>query len=193
MDHSKHKTQSSTDPIPNNFFERIQTEGWTHIKTVVDVVSCPILILDTELRVLAANESFYRKFNVEPDVTEKHFVYELGDGQWDILSLRRHLEDILTVNKHFKGFEVECEFPTIGRRIMILNARQIHFKNDDTFQPIILLAIEDVTDIMSIAQSIAEDANGFNSKIMERTESLEIHIDQLQKEIDTLKIHTKGS
>ena len=94
-------------------------------------------------------------------------IYELGDGQWNIPALKKLLEDILPKNTFFKGFEVVHEFPFIGRKVMILNARQIHFNensNSKVFPPIILLAIEDVTEIMFIAEVLAGHANHVEKK-----------------------------
>src|SRR5689334_10999042 len=117
-------------PVGAALVARVWGESWTYIKTVVDVVREPILILDKELHVMAANEAFYRTFQVELKDTEHKIVYELGNGQWNIPALKKLLEDILPKNTFFKGFEVIHEFPFIGRKVMILNARQIHFKED---------------------------------------------------------------
>ncbi|OGG40211.1 hypothetical protein A2116_00790 [Candidatus Jorgensenbacteria bacterium GWA1_49_17] len=179
--------ETTLKPVGANFFERLWEESWTYIKTVVDVVREPILILDKNLRVMAANESFYRVFQVESEDTEGKIVYELGNGQWDIPTLRKLLEDILPKNAFFKGFEVAHEFPSIGRKIMILNARRIHFKEDTSFQPIILLAMEDVTEIMNVAETIAGHAKHMEVKLTERTQKLEIHIGKLEREINELK------
>src|SRR4051812_29380380 len=73
-------------------------KSWTYIKSVVDVVREPVLILDKDLKVMTANESFYRAFQVESADTEKKNVYELGNGQWNIPALRKLLEDILPQN-----------------------------------------------------------------------------------------------
>jgi len=175
------------NPAETRFIKRLSKESWTYIKTVVDVVREPVLILDKDFRVLTANESFYRTFQVEEKDTEKKIVYELGNGQWDIPALRKLLEDILPKNTFFKGFEVIHEFPLIGRKIMILNARQIHFKEDITFQPIILLAIEDITEIMGVADMLTLHTNQFEYKMAERTEKLETKIKTLEKEINELK------
>ena len=167
--------------------EHIWEKSWTYIKTVVDVVREPILILDKNFSVMAANESFYRTFQVEPKDTEKRIVYELGNGQWNIPALRKLLEDILPKNTFFKGFEVAHEFPFIGRKIMILNARQIHIKEDAAFPPIILLAIEDVTEMMAVAETLAIHTKQMEATLTERTNRLEIHIGKLEKEINALK------
>jgi len=115
--------------VGKDFFEHLWEQSWTYIKTVVDVVREPILILDNKLRVMAANESFYRTFQVSAKDTEERIIYELGNGQWNIPGLRKLLEDILPKNSFFKEFEVTHIFPVIGRKVMILNARQIHFKS----------------------------------------------------------------
>lgn len=165
-------------------------KSWTYIKTVVDVVREPVLILDKDLRVMTANDSFYRAFQVEQKDTIGKVVYELGNKQWNIPALKKLLEDILPNNTFFKGFEVTHEFPFIGRKVMILNARQIHFKEDvalEVFPPIILLAMEDVTEIMLVAETLATHANHIETKLLEKTQSLENYIKKLQKEISVLK------
>jgi nitrogen-specific signal transduction histidine kinase len=174
----------------DNSVERLWEESWIYIKTVVDVVREPVLILNKDLHVMTANDSFYRTFRVEQKDTENKFVYELGDGQWNIPALRKLLEDILPKKTFFKGFEVTHEFPFIGRRVMILNARQIYFKEDPTlgiFPPIILLAMEDVTEIMLVAETLASHANRLENKLSGQTQKLEVHIKKLDKEISKLK------
>ncbi|MFZ2049236.1 MAG: PAS domain-containing protein [Minisyncoccia bacterium] len=182
------KNRRSDDPQTD--IEKMWNKSWTYIKTVVDVVREPVLILDKDLRVMTANEAFYRTFQVEQRDTEKKIVYELGDGQWDIPALRKLLEDILPKNTFFKGFEVEHEFPYIGHKIMMLNARQIHSEEDTasgTFPPIILLAMEDITDMMAVAGTVAKHANQLADQFSEKTKKLELHIHKLEKEIKGLK------
>lgn len=177
--------------IGTDFFEQQWEESWTYIKTVVDVVREPILILDKNLKVLVANEAFYEKFQVNTKETENKIVYELGNGQWDISSLRKLLENILPKNTFFKGYEVAHDFPEIGRKIMILNARQIFIKEDakgDARQSIILLAMEDVTDMMDVAEMLARHTNQFENTMTERTTKLENQIKALQEEINRNKI-----
>lgn len=190
MKTNKKVVSKNFKPESTDFFERLWEESWIYIKTVVDVVHEPILILDKNLRVMAANESFYRKFQVEAKDTEKKVVYELGNGQWNILVLRKLLEDILPKNTFFKGFEVTHEFPFIGKKTMILNARQIHTQDDTAsklFPSIILLAMEDVTEMMDVAQSLANYTNQFQAKLIKRTKKLEVHIGKLEVEINELK------
>ena len=100
-------------------------------------------MLDPDLRVIAASRSFYRTFAAEPQGTEGRLLFELGDGQWNIPGLRALLEDIIPKRRTVEAYEVEHEFPAIGRRVMLLNARRVF--NEDGSASAILLAIEDVT------------------------------------------------
>ena len=104
----------------------------------------PLVVLDPDLKVIKANPSFYRTFNVNPEQTEGTLIYDLGNRQWDIPKLRELLEEILPQNTKFNDFEVEHHFDTIGRKIMHLNARRIY--NEGSQTQLILLAIEDVTE-----------------------------------------------
>ena len=91
-----------------------------------------------------ANKSFYNTFRVTREQTEKQFIYDLGNGQWDIPELRKLLEEILPGNSAFNDFAVEHEFQSIGRKKMLLNARKISEQEPEA--QLILLAIEDTTD-----------------------------------------------
>jgi hypothetical protein len=182
--------KKDVEQVGDDFFDNLWEESWTYIKTVVDVMREPILILDEGFRVRAANESFYHTFQVEPKDTEKKIVYELGNGQWNIPALRKLLEDILPQNTFFKGFEVTHNFPFIGRKVIMLNARQIHFKGKaDAKQlpPIILLAMEDVTDVMMVAETLADHANQLESKFAVQNQKLETRIIKLEKEVKEFK------
>src|SRR6267154_1064776 len=92
---------------------------------IVDTVREPLLILDATLRVRSANRAFYQTFQVSSEETENRLIYELGNGQWDIPALRTLLKDIIPTSSVFDNFELEHTFPIIGRRKMLLNARQL--------------------------------------------------------------------
>jgi chemotaxis protein methyltransferase CheR len=176
----------------SSFVDRLLKEGWTYIKTVVDVdiMRGPILILDKDLRVMAVNESFYRMFKVEPKNTENKFIYEILGGQLNIPALRKLLEDILPQNTFFKSFEITRKFPLIGSKTMILNAHQIYLKenNDrELFSPMIFLVMEDVTEMMAVAESIAFHSSKIEEKLSKHTKKLEKNIEKLEKEIKKLK------
>ncbi len=104
----------------------------------------PLVVLDSNLKVIDANPSFYKTFCVIPQETEGTLIYDLGNGQWNIPKLRELLEQTLPENLVYNDFEVEHDFETIGPKIMHLNARRIYREPDHT--QLILLAIEDVTE-----------------------------------------------
>jgi PAS domain S-box-containing protein len=122
----------------------------TYAQNIVDTVREPLLILDTTLRVRSGNRAFYQAFQVSPEETENRLIYELGNGQWDIPSLRNLLEDIVPKSSVFNDFELEHTFPIIGRRVMLLNARKLEAGHHGE---LLVLAMEDVT-----ARKRAEEA-----------------------------------
>jgi PAS domain S-box-containing protein len=114
-------------------------EARDYAQAIVEAVP-PLLVLDSDLRVKTANESFYKHFRVAPPQTEKCLVYDLGNGQWNIPQLRTFLEEVLPRHSFFKDFEVTHTFESIGPRTMLLSGRQV-----DHLQ-CILLFIDDITE-----------------------------------------------
>lgn len=185
----KSTSLKSYEHVGAEFFVEFWEESWTYIKTVVDVVREPVIILDDQCVVLAANEAFYTLFQTEQKDTEGEIIYKLGNGQWDIPALRKLLENILPKNTFFKGFEVEHDFPNIGHRTVILNARRIHSRDKtaaELFPPIIMIAMEDVSEIMSIASRLAQYTNQLEKTLSSRTQKMEIKINRLEKKIAIL-------
>ena len=127
----------------------------TYSQDIVDTVREPLLMLDTTLRVHSANRAFYQTFQVTAAETEHHLIYELGNGQWDIPGLRRLLEDIVPKNSVFNDFELVYTFPNIGRRVMLLNARQLKAGNHGE---LLVLAMEDVTERRRAEEEVARAA-----------------------------------
>jgi two-component sensor histidine kinase len=130
-------------PVLRQQFAAI-SDAWALAQGIVDTVREPVLVLDKDLRVITASRSFYSGFRVAPDDTQGRLLYALGDGQWDIPKLRVLLEKIIPEKGVMEGYEVEHEFPSLGRRIMCLNARQLFY--EDGTNTTILLGIEDITD-----------------------------------------------
>ncbi|MCR4327101.1 MAG: PAS domain-containing sensor histidine kinase [Nanoarchaeota archaeon] len=108
-------------------------------ESLVNTMREPLIVLDKDLRVTSANSAFYSIFKVNEKETRHQLIYDLGNGQWDIPELKNLLEKVLPEKKLIIDFEVEHTFPDIGRKIMLLNARQLDHV------PLILLAIEDIT------------------------------------------------
>ena len=119
-------------------------DAWAFAQGIVDTVREPVLVLDKELRVIAASRSFYSAFKVSSADTQGRLLYALGDGQWDIPKLRVLLEKIIPEHGVMEGYEVEHEFPGLGHRTMCLNARQVFYEGGAGTT--ILLGIDDVTE-----------------------------------------------
>jgi two-component sensor histidine kinase len=126
----------------NALFTEIE-EARAFAQAIIDTVREPFLVLDQDLRVLAASRSFYQKFEVGQNETQGKLLYTLGDGQWDIPALHLLLEKIIPEQGVMEDYEVEHEFPGIGQRTMRLNARKVFYEKGS--HTTILLGIEDVT------------------------------------------------
>lgn len=124
--------------------------------TLTESAREPIVSLDSSLRVITANNSFYRMFLVTPEETEGQFIYNLGKKQWNIPELRNLLEKILPEHSRIDNYEVRSDFPQIGQRVMSLNARRIE---SPLGKQTILLAIEDVTQLRNSEAALRELSN----------------------------------
>jgi hypothetical protein len=131
-------------------------------------------------------------------------LYKLGNGQWDIPELKRLLEEILPKKKNVNDYEVEHVFESIGKKTMLLNAKQI-----DSVR-LIILAMEDFTVKKELEERLAEYTKGLENKVAERTKELgnkikelestnksmvgrELKMVELKKEIENLKKQIKNS
>jgi chemotaxis protein methyltransferase CheR len=159
--------------------EELWQVAWTYIRTVVDTLREPFLVMDENLKIISANRTFYAVFQVTPEETEGKRVYDLGNGQWNIPKLKILLEDILPKNTHFDDFKVKHEFPKIGHRIMILNARRIYKTGVD--KPIMLLAMEDVTKQFQLEEQLKEYTKTLTLEVAKRTAELEKRVKELER------------
>ncbi|MCX5580760.1 sensor histidine kinase [Kaistia terrae] len=118
-------------------------DAQTLAQAIVNTIPEPFLVLDENFSVLAASRSFYKTFGAEPHLTLGSTFYALGNGEWDIPALRLLLETIITEQTEMNDFEVEHDFPGLGWRVMLLNARRVLY--DDSPATTILMAFRDIT------------------------------------------------
>ncbi len=154
-------------------------EAYDYANDIVETVREPLLILDAGLRVITANRSFYENFMVDPEETEGRYMYELGNGQWNIPGLMKQLKGVLPQQKSFSDFEVVIDDPDTGRKTVLLNAREIR-KEVSPLPPVslwekeydgmILLAIEDTTE----RKKIEEDLKELNRALQVTSSELEV-------------------
>jgi PAS domain S-box-containing protein len=145
-----------------------------YAESVINTVREPLIVLDQDLRVVTASRSFYEVFKVNPEETMGQLIYDLGNKQWDIPKLRELLETILPEKATFDNYEVEHDFADIGRRIVLLNARQIQRASGK--ERIILLAIEDITERKRAEEELLESEGKYRN-ILENIEDGYFEVD----------------
>lgn len=157
------KVNAANSPPPLNINLKSTDNNNELAENIINTIREPLLVLDQDLKVVAASRSFYDVFKVNPEETLGTLLYDLGNRQWNIPKLKDLLETILPAKTSFDNYEVEHEFATIGNRIMLLNARQI--KRTFGKEKIILLAIEDITE-RRLAENKLSDKNRLTSEYL---------------------------
>jgi PAS domain S-box-containing protein len=134
--------------------ELVVFEAREYAQNIMATMRESLLVLDDNLRVISANDSFYKTFEVTSKETEGNCIFDLGNSQWDIPKLHELLEKIIPEKSFFADFEVEHVFPKIGSKIMLLNARQIHQRLKGA--NLILVAFEDITERKKAEEKMQE-------------------------------------
>ncbi|MDP2600410.1 MAG: CheR family methyltransferase [Deltaproteobacteria bacterium] len=131
--------------------------------SIIETIREPLLILDADLKVVRANAVFYESFKLTAPETERKYLYSLAKGQWDIPRLRILLEKIIPKKKGIANFEIEHDFPAIGYRTLLLNARQI--SRPGGAAPMILVAIDLLTMENRVTKKIVEYSEGEKQRV----------------------------
>ena len=138
--------------IQLEIIKKSEDEAREYSESIINTIREPLIALDQDLRVVSVSRAFYEVFKVKPEETVGQLIYDLGNKQWNIPKLRELLENILPQKATFDNYEVEHDFANIGRRIMLLNARQIQRVLGK--ERIILLSIEDITERREIENGL---------------------------------------
>jgi PAS domain S-box-containing protein len=172
--------------------KKVADEATEFIESIVNAVREPLIVLDQDLRVVTVSRSFYEFFKVEPSDTIGELIYNLGNNQWNILKLRELLETILPEQSSFDNYEVEHDFTTLGRRTMLLNARQI--EREKGKNRVILLAIEDITERKQIEadqEQYKEELRGLKQVADEASEYIESIVNAVREPLIVLDQHLR--
>jgi PAS domain S-box-containing protein len=114
----------------------------------------PLLVLDANLKVVSANSAFYLTYGLKPEETQGHHIYELNGQQWDFSKLRELLEEILPTNTSVSGFEVYHDSPSLGHKVMEINAQWLPTEPEKT--RLILLSVQDITEKKLVEKRLLE-------------------------------------
>jgi two-component system, chemotaxis family, CheB/CheR fusion protein len=166
--------------------EEALLEARNYAENIIHTTATPLVVLNPELEIVSANRAFYETFQVMPEETEKCLLYNVGNRQWNIPRLRQLLETILPGNTKIDNFEVEHDFPRIGRRIMSLNASKVSSKRKGEIQ-LILLSIDDITDHKQVEAQGRQLSRELEKGMSERAALLEEARQALAKESEERK------
>jgi PAS domain S-box-containing protein len=161
---------SNNEKLKKN--NQLLKETYKYSETIIDSIHESMIILNKDLFVKSANNSFYKKHQITKEETEGKHLFELQNGQWDIPELRELFNGTLPKNGSVQDLEVKRVFPHIGEKIMVLNANRVIKKKQS--KELILLTIKDITEVRRL---------GFELKLKEK-KALE---EQLEAEKEALK------
>jgi PAS domain S-box-containing protein len=116
----------------------------TLARAIVDTVREPLVVLDANFNVVCASRSFCLVFDVSSQNIVGHSIYDLISGRLEVPLFRELLEKVIPTHSTIEKYETEVDFPRLGKRLLILNAREVFFEDGGHKQ--ILLAFEDATD-----------------------------------------------
>ncbi len=164
LETSKEELQSSNEELTTineelhiRNAELKEAIDYTH--AIAETMHESLLMLTVDLKVRTANKGFYQTFKMSQATTEGQYLFEMGDNEWDIPELRSQLELVRSRNIPFTNFEITHVFSHVGRKSVILNAHKFSMKEGS--QPMILLAIQDITERKTVEQEIKENEERF--------------------------------
>jgi PAS domain S-box-containing protein len=113
-----------------------------YTKAIINTVIDPLVVLDDDCRVQAANQAFYTKFQVSRDQAHGAKIYEVGSRDWEVPRLEKFLKEACA--NHESDAEFEHEFPAVGQRTVLLNARRL--SRGSNLGQMTLLTLQDITE-----------------------------------------------
>lgn len=189
LETSKEEIESTNEELITSNQEllarnQLVEELYTYNDTILSTIHEPMLVLDENIRIKSANNSFYKTFHVTEEESLGLSLYKLGNNQWNIPRLRVLLEDIVPKNNTFHDFEVEHTFPTIGHKIMILNAHRIIKQSNN--QELIVLTITDNTEVRKLQTDLLEKEKKIQEKQLEADKKAWKLIEENNKRYDMM-------
>ena len=121
--------------------ETVLSQARTYFESIVDTVRGPLIVLDSDRRVVSANRAFYRTFDVLPADVQGRLLWDVAGGAWSTDSLREQVERVLPESSAFESIEIDAVFPRVGRKHMVINGRRM--EQQIGLPGLILLAMEE--------------------------------------------------
>ena len=192
--YAEQKLEQHRDRLDDEVRERTESlqESENYLSAIVETIRESLIILNSELEIVDVNDNFCEFFKLPKNKIIGQKLFSLGSGQWDIQELKELLINVLPHNNPFEDFEFEADFPDIGKRTLILNARQMILKGK--FQERILLAIEDITERKALEYRKEDFINIASHEMKTPLTSIKGNLQMLQKIAKQREdsIYTKG-
>jgi len=190
LETSKEEIQSTNEELTTlnqELFDRNDqlNEARLYSESIVATIREPLIILDKDMKVKTASSAYYRKFMTSQKETEEKYFYRLGNGQWDIPSLRSALENSLASEGRVTDVQIRHKFKDIGERTLLINACRIATK--ESAELLILVAFEDVTDARNREADLVSFSRELENRVDERTISLKESNISLKQSNDSLE------
>lgn len=147
--------------------EAMTRQALEYAENIISTVREPLIILDSDLHVVSASQFFYSTFKVSSKETERELFYNLGNNQWNIPSFKKLLAEILPEKTVIENYEIEHDFEKIGKKTMLLNARELQQKKDNKRR--ILVSIQDITERKQAEQHLKR----LNTELEAKTNELQ--------------------
>ena len=119
--------------------EQLMLDARAYADTLADMMREPLVVLDSDMRVVTANASFCKAFHLSKEEVENQLFFDLNDGYWNIAGLREFIDEVLEVAES-RQIEVKKELPDIEYKSTRIEARRVHRKENNT--NIVLLVVK---------------------------------------------------
>jgi two-component system CheB/CheR fusion protein len=119
--------------------------------SIIATVRQSLVVVDEDLRIISASRAFYRMFAVEPRETMGQRLAESSNAL-NVPAIKGFLAAI-QAGGDVEDQEIEIELPALGRRSLLMNAREI--REEPFARRKILVAIDDITEAKREGEALA--------------------------------------